>query len=58
MRARRRSQGEHDREVLASVGTDYGTALSEDFTAVSDELKARLARLDWPEIERSLGQWG
>jgi uncharacterized protein len=44
--------------VLASVGTDYGTALSEDFRAVSDGLKARLARLDWPEIERSLGQWG
>src|SRR6266850_2006309 len=59
MRARRRSPGgAPTAEVLASVGTDYGTALSEDFTAVSDDLKARLARLDWPQIERSLGQWG
>jgi hypothetical protein len=44
--------------ALASVGTDYGTALGEDFTTVSEDVKARLARLDWGEIERSLGRWG
>ena len=44
--------------MLASVETDYGTALTEDFTAVSEHVKARLARLDWAEMERSLGQWG
>src|SRR5262249_34332295 len=44
--------------ALASLGTDYGTALTEDFTTLSEDVKARLARLDWGEIERSLGQWG
>lgn len=44
--------------MLASVETDYGTALTEDFTTVSEDVKARLVRLDWGEIERSLGQWG
>ena len=44
--------------MLASVETDYGTALTEDFRTLSEDVKARLARLDWGEIERSLGQWG
>jgi uncharacterized protein len=34
-----------------SAGTDYGMALG-------DDIAARLARLDWPEIERSLWAWG
>ena len=34
-----------------SAGTDYGTALG-------DDIAARLARLDWREIERSLWAWG
>jgi len=44
--------------VLASVETDYGTALTEDLRTLSEDVKARLARLDWGGIERSLGQWG
>src|SRR5262245_46751930 len=56
MRARRRSPGGAPTAgVLASVETDYGTALTEDFTTLSEDVKARLARA---EIERSLGQWG
>jgi uncharacterized protein len=34
-----------------SAGPDYGTA-------VADDIAARLARLDWREIERSLWAWG
>jgi hypothetical protein len=37
--------------ALASGGSDYDTAIFAD-------VKARLARLDWREIERSLWQWG
>src|SRR4029453_822629 len=59
MRARRRSPGGAPTAgALASVGTDYGTALTEDFTTLSEDVKARLARLDWGKIEHSLGQWG
>src|SRR4029453_8517884 len=59
MRARRRSPGGAPTAgALASVGTDYGTALTEDFTTLSEDVKARLARLDWGEIEHSPGQWG
>src|SRR5215510_6076473 len=59
MRARRRSPGGAPTAgVLASVEIDYGTALTEDFRTLSEDVKARLARLDWAEIERSLGQWG
>src|SRR5262245_20441285 len=59
MRARRRSPGGAPTAgALASVGTDYGTALTEDFTTVSADVKTRLSRLDWGEIEPSLGQWG
>src|SRR4029450_13608731 len=59
MRARRRSPGGAPTAgVLASVETDYGTALTEDFRTLSGEVRARLGRLDWGEIERSLGQWG
>src|SRR5262249_13068439 len=59
MRARRQSPGGAPTAgALASLGTDYGTALTEDFTTLSEDVKARLARLDWGEIERSLGQWG
>jgi len=59
MRARRQSPGGAPTAgALASLGTDYGTALTEDFTTLSEDVKTRLARLDWGEIERSLGQWG
>src|SRR5262249_61611828 len=59
MRARRQPPGEAPTAgALASLGTDYGTALTEDFTTLSEDVKARLAQLDWGEIERSLGQWG
>src|SRR5438874_8397270 len=34
-----------------SAGLDYGTALA-------DDIAARLAKLDWPAIERSLWAWG
>src|SRR4030095_3247893 len=52
MQARRRSPGgAPPAGALPSVGPDYGTAVAAD-------MQARLARLDWREIERSLGQWG
>src|SRR2546425_2367384 len=52
MRAQRRSpEGVPPTATLPSVDPDYGTALSGD-------MKTRLARLDWRGIERSLWQWG
>src|SRR6266705_1882073 len=52
MRAQRRSPaGVPPTATLPSVDPDYGTA-------VPGDMKTRLARLDWPGIERSLWQWG
>src|SRR4029453_18228282 len=45
MRAKRRSPGGAPTAgALASVGTDYGTAPTQDFTTLSADVKARLAR--------------